>query len=268
MAKNAPPPAAAVSRPAPPTPAQILASRAAGGRTPEPAVVDPGPSTRTPPSNVGELGKQTPTPDVKAAPPPVVPAKPATRPGQPVVPPARIAGVAGDAAIDLGYDPGHSMMHAAPPPVVPVLSRPIDTHDPTMQGFALRPAAEMDLQTATATTSRITANLKQWFAHFPHAVAGEGALVAGFFRGLASHQRARTDALAYGQDNHDDEVADARYLPPPEAFALQAIATQVEGVVTIFERALDAAKLTLTASDQDAVNELKQMLRLKALPGV
>lgn len=151
------------------------------------------------------------------------------------------------------------MLNEAPPQVVPVLSRPMDTQSPMqIRGVTIRPARMMDAPTARSTLSRVIADVKTWTADFPHEVHGEAAYVLGFFRGLVSRQRTLTDATLHGQPVEPDAIAEATHLPPAESVLLGDLALQAREAMQAYSAALRAAGLTLTGADEAKVNALNQ----------
>jgi hypothetical protein len=191
----------------------------------------------------------------------VAPVRPTVRPGTPPIPPARIAGEAGNPAMDVGYDRGHGTVADRPVQVVPVLHNPMDTQSPTqVEGITLRPARAMDAGTARATLGKMIADAKTWMADFPHQADGENAHVLTFFRGLISRQQARTTAAAHGQEIPEDAIEAAKHLPPPEAFTLRDVAVRSLAAIAVLERALQAANLALPIADLNAVDSTKESL--------
>lgn len=174
---------------------------------------------------------------------------------------ARTALIAGDGLAKPHYDPGVTPVIEVPALTVPVLARPVDTAMPLLgTGVTLRPAREMDENSANSMLQTIVANAKSWMANYPHEAKGEAAHVLTFFRGLVAHQKQRVDAAMNGQRLPEDPVEAAKHLPPPEAFTLREFVQQARNVVRIYQKAMAVSNVELAQGDRDAVDAFEQSL--------
>lgn len=178
-------------------------------------------------------------------------------------PPARIALTAGDWNAKPDYEMGRSMTTGAPIAVVPVMARAGDSAMPMMEGgLRIRSAREMDAGTANTTLNSIAAHLMHWAADFPHAAIGDGAVLLQTARQLIQNREARRNAAAYGQTDFVDPSANTAHAPPPESLLLGQLQTQAKAVLTIYEKVLGLAGISLVQPDQAAVDMLKGMIHV------
>lgn len=130
------------------------------------------------------------------------------------IPPARVAGIAGDRGYVPDWDPGKLSTTGAPPQVVPVLQRKQDVAAPVMvEGITIRPARLMDAAEARNTLARIINDVLIWSEDYPYELAGEEAHVLRVFNELRARRRARVQAELHDQTIEQDQVDQAGFKP-------------------------------------------------------
>lgn len=130
------------------------------------------------------------------------------------IPPARIAGRAGDSNYVPDWDPGRQTQSGAPPQVVPVMQRSIDVAAPVMvEGITIKPAKLMEPAEARNTLARIVNDMLVWLDGYPFELTGEEAYVLKIFQEIQARRQARVQATAHDQTIEPDEVDQASFKP-------------------------------------------------------
>jgi hypothetical protein len=130
------------------------------------------------------------------------------------IPPARVAGRAGDTSYVPDWDPGKQALRDAPPQVVPVQQRSIDVAAPVVvEGITIKPAKLMEPAEARNMMARIIGDMLVWIDGYPYELAGEEAYVLRFFQDLQARRQARVQAKLHDQAILPDAIDQARFKP-------------------------------------------------------
>jgi hypothetical protein len=131
------------------------------------------------------------------------------------IPPARVAGMAGDTHYVPDWDPGKPTISGEVLQVVPVMVRPVDVGSPAMvEGITIRPARMMDAGEARNTMTRIINDILNWVEGFPYELTGEAAYVLNVFQELKARRLARVVAAQHDQTVEPDRIDGTIHLPP------------------------------------------------------